>query len=196
MRHLDEIAIGIEQQKLALAAQPVAPVPPFLEGRHEVGKPRRFDALGHRIDIVHKDLDHHAAPQRLLKGPGLPAPVALKEHHLGAVRKVGHDPGLRADLRAKYAEDTFYRRDAFRPDFAAYADQTVCTAQAMIDVSAPDTRFREYESTLDAALQALIEHTRAGREAVRARNVSDYRKWFDGADARIVAVREAALAVR
>jgi hypothetical protein len=63
-------------------------------------------------------------------------------------------------------------------------------------VSAPDTRFREYESTLDAALQALIEHTRAGREAVRARNVSDYRKWFDGADARIVAVREAALAVR
>lgn len=135
-----------------------------------------------------------------------PAPIATSRAQPGAISPQAYTmrmrsssdtlTRLRADLRAKYAEDTFYRRDAFRPDFAAYADQTVCTAQAMIDVSAPDTRFREYESTLDAALQALIEHTRAGREAVRARNVSDYRKWFDGADARIVAVREAALAVR
>lgn len=103
---------------------------------------------------------------------------------------------LRADLRGKYPEDTFYRRDAFRPDFASYADQTVCTAQAMIDVTAPDTRFREYESTLDATLEALIEHTRAGREAVRARNVSDYRKWFKDTDAKIAAVHDAAVALR
>lgn len=103
---------------------------------------------------------------------------------------------LRADLRAKYADDTFYRRDDFRPDFATYADQTVCTAQAMLDVTAPDTRFREYESTLDAALTDLVEHTRAGREAVRARNVSDYRKWFKDADAKIAAVHDAAFAQR
>lgn len=103
---------------------------------------------------------------------------------------------LRADLRAKYADDTFYRRDGFRPDFANYADQTVCTAQAMLDLTAPDTRFREYESTLDAALSDLVEHTRAGREAVRARNVSDYRTWFKDADAKIAAVHEAAFSLR
>lgn len=100
----------------------------------------------------------------------------------------------RSDLRAKYADDTFYRRDEFRPDFAAYADQTVCTAQAMLDLSPPDARFEQFETKLDDALNALIEHTRDGREAVRARNVSDYRKWYDGVDAKIEAVRDAAYA--
>ena len=101
---------------------------------------------------------------------------------------------FRSDLRAKYADDTFYRRDEFRPDFAAYADQTVCTAQAMLDLSPPDARFEQFETKLDDALNALIEHTRAGREAVRARNVSDYRKCYEGADAKIEAVRAAAYA--
>lgn len=103
---------------------------------------------------------------------------------------------LRADLRAKYADDTFYRREEFRPDFAEYADQTVCTAQAMVALTAPDARFAEFETRLDVSLNALIEHTRAGREAVRARNVSDYRAWFKEADAKIAAVREAAYSQR
>ena len=66
-------------------------------------------------------------------------------------------------------------------------DELRAVAQAMLDLTAPDTRFREYESTLDAALSDLVEHTRAGREAVRARNVSDYRTWFKDADAKIEA---------
>jgi hypothetical protein len=99
---------------------------------------------------------------------------------------------LRADLRAKYPDDTFYRRDEFRPDFAAYADQTVCVAEAMQSLTAPNSRFVETDDKLDAALGALIEHTRAGREAVRARNVSDYRKWYSAADAKIEAVRNLA----
>lgn len=96
---------------------------------------------------------------------------------------------LRADLRAKYPDDTFYRRDDFRPDFAEYADQTVCVAQAMQSLGPPNSRFAESDEKLDAALGALIDHTRAGREAVRARNVSDYRAWFKDADAKIEAVR-------
>ena len=99
---------------------------------------------------------------------------------------------LRAGLRAKYAEDTFYRREEFRPDFAQYASQTVCTADMMLQMSAPDARFAEYEANLDAALQDLVDHTRAGREAVRARNVSDYRDWYAEADEKIAAVRAAA----
>jgi hypothetical protein len=99
---------------------------------------------------------------------------------------------LRADLRGTYPEDTFYRREEFRPDFAQYASQTVCTADAMLQMSAPDARFAEYESALDTALQDLVDHTREGREAVKARNVSDYRDWYAGADAKIAAVQTAA----
>ena len=54
---------------------------------------------------------------------------------------------LRADLRGTYPEDTFYRREEFRPDFAQYASQTVCTADAMLQMSAPDARFAEYEAS-------------------------------------------------
>lgn len=99
---------------------------------------------------------------------------------------------LRAEQRIKYAEDTFYRRDEFRPDFAQYASQTVCTAQIMLDLEPPDARFVEYDATLDAALTELIEHTREGREAVKKRNVSDYRDWYADADRKIAAVRAAA----
>ena len=101
---------------------------------------------------------------------------------------------LRADLRSKYPDDTFYRREEFRPDFAQYASQTVCTADAIAQLSPPDARFAEYDSTLEAALTSLIEHTRLGREAVRSRNVSDYRAWYDDADRKIAAVRAAAYA--
>jgi len=135
-----------------------------------------------------------------------PAPVATSQRAPGSVSPQAYTARmrsssdtierLRSGLRAKYAEDTFYRREAFRPDFAAYADETICTAQGMLDLTAPDARFEKYEADLDAALTALIDHTRAGREAVRARNVSDYRDWFKGADAKIAAVRTAANAVR
>jgi hypothetical protein len=99
---------------------------------------------------------------------------------------------LRATLRGKYEDDTFYRRDGFRPDFADYADKTVCTAQAMLDLSPPNTNWTEYDAALDAALADLIDHTRFGREAVRKRNVSEYRQWFKDADRKINAVRQAA----
>ncbi|MCC6959122.1 MAG: hypothetical protein IT301_04685 [Dehalococcoidia bacterium] len=101
---------------------------------------------------------------------------------------------LRDTLRASYPDDTFYRRDAFRPDFARYADETLCTAQAMLDLAAPDARFERYETNLDAALAELITHTRAGRDAVRQRNTSEYRDWYKDVDAKTRAVREAAFA--
>ena len=99
---------------------------------------------------------------------------------------------LRSTMRSAYPEDTFYRRDEFRPEFADYASQTVCTAEAMLVLTAPDSRYIEYDAKLDATLTDLIEHTRFGREAVRKRNVSEYRAWFRDADEKIEAVRAAA----
>lgn len=92
---------------------------------------------------------------------------------------------LREDLRADYPEDTFYRRETFRPDFIAYADETICTSRALQELSAPIPALEEFDRRLDAALAALIEHTLAGRDAVRTRNVSEYRDWFAGVDERI-----------
>ncbi len=94
----------------------------------------------------------------------------------------------REELRAKYAEDTFYRREEFRPDFIAYADETICTARGPQELSAPAASLAEFDQKFDAALAALIEHTAAGREAVRMRNVSDYREWFGGVDEKVAAV--------
>lgn len=131
-----------------------------------------------------------------------PVPIATSRANPGTISDQGYLrrvqsftvnlERLRSDLRSKYPDDTFYRRDEFRPDFAQYASQTVCTAQSMLELSPPDTRFAEYDSALDAALQELIDHTRDGREAVRSRNVSDYREWYDGADRKIAAVRTVA----
>ena len=103
---------------------------------------------------------------------------------------------LRSNLRAKYSDDTFYRREAFRPDFAAYADQTICLAEGMAQFSAPSPDLEKFEADLDRALGDLVDHTRFGREAVRSRNVSEYRDWFKDVDAKISAVRTAAFAQR
>lgn len=120
-----------------------------------------------------------------------PASVSIGAYFRRLQNSTANLERLRATLRGSYPQDTFYRRDEFRPDFAEYADQTVCTAQAMMDVSPPDGRFAEYDSKLDSALADLIDHTRFGREAVRKRNVSEYREWFRDADQAIAEVRRA-----
>lgn len=94
----------------------------------------------------------------------------------------------REQLRGKYSEDTFYRREEFRPDFVAYADETICTAQGLRELSAPVAALGEFDQKFDAALSDLIEHSLAGRDAVRTRNVSEYRAWFAGVDEKIAAV--------
>src|SRR3990172_4802078 len=51
----------------------------------------------------------------------------------------------REELRGKYAEDTFYRREEFRPDFVAYADETICTAQGLRELSAPVAALGDFD---------------------------------------------------
>ncbi|WP_322819436.1 hypothetical protein [Tepidiforma sp.] len=98
----------------------------------------------------------------------------------------------RERLREVYPTDTFFRREGFRPDFAAYADRTICLARELRAMGAPNERLASWKANVDAALDALIGHTEAGREAVRTRNVSEYRAWYRGVDARLEAVTAAA----
>ncbi|MBA4180894.1 MAG: hypothetical protein C0506_09935 [Anaerolinea sp.] len=111
-------------------------------------------------------------------------------------RSVEQIATLREQLRASYPGDKFSRTSQFRLDFAAYADNTACVAQALMDIEPTTAAFEPYDADLDAALQALIEHTAAGREAVRKRNVSDYRAWYQGVDSKIDAVKTASNASR
>lgn len=99
---------------------------------------------------------------------------------------------LRETLRSAYPGDKFSRDSQFRVDFAAYADNTICRAQNLKDLRAPSTTPDQLETHLDTALQELIGHTQAGRAAVKARNVTDYRTWYEGVDGKIAAVRAAA----
>jgi hypothetical protein len=129
-----------------------------------------------------------ATPAPLPTSRTTPGTVSVQAYFSRIRNGAGALYTAREELRGKYAEDTFYRREEFRPDFVAYADETICAAQGLRELSAPIESLAEFDQTFDAALTALIEHTFAGREAVRMRNVSDYREWFAGVDEKIAAV--------
>jgi len=103
---------------------------------------------------------------------------------------------LREVHRGFYPTDTFSRRAEFRMRFADYADETVCAAEYVINLKPGEERFSQFDADLEAALTALIAHTREGREAVKSRNVSDYRDWYKGVDGKVAAVTAAAVLER
>lgn len=117
---------------------------------------------------------------------------AVNQYVSGVRTAVDRLATLRETLRNEYPGDKFSRDSQFRVDFAAYAGSTVCGAQNLKELRAPSPNLEQFDTNLDAALQALIDHTQTGRAAVKARNVSDYRNWFQGVDAKIDAVRAAA----
>ncbi len=94
---------------------------------------------------------------------------------------------LTDDFRRRYPNGRFYR-GSFRPDFGRYADETVCIAIAMRELTLP-AAFASTEAALDSAIDGFIEHQRAGREAVRSRNVSGYKDWNRGIDIQLAALR-------
>lgn len=114
----------------------------------------------------------------------------------GVRRSVDQLTSLREQLRTTYPSDKLSRSNSFRQDFAKYADETVCVATALRDLKPPSPTFEAFDTNLDNTLNALIDHTRAGREAVRTRNVSEYRDWYKEADVKLDAVKAAANAPR
>jgi hypothetical protein len=134
---------------------------------------------------------------------GTPAPLPTSGRTPGTVSRNTYRTALQDgvrrlqnyvdDFRGKYPSGNFSRQQEFRLDFADYADRTRCLASYMRDLTGPTTP--EADATLDRALDDLLTHTEFGREAVRKRNVSDFRKWRDGVDAKVEAVRVAVGAV-
>jgi len=129
---------------------------------------------------------------------GTPAPVPTSRSAPGAVSTRAYwsrlQDGssrlyqLREDLRKKYPEDTFYRRGAFRPDFAAYVDASICLARELLAIARLPAQDDVFTANLIGALDAFIAHSEAGREAIRTRNVSAYRDWYAGVDGHLAAV--------
>lgn len=121
------------------------------------------------------------------------SPRQAINQYLNAVR-AGADrlSSLREALRSSYPGDRFPGESQFRVDFAAYADATICGAQNAMNARPPAATLEQFDIALDAALQDLIEHTQRGRRAVKARNVTDYRAWYQGVDEKIAAVKRAA----
>lgn len=128
----------------------------------------------------------------LIPSATVTARQALNQYVSGVRTAVDRLATLRETLRNEYPGDKFSRDSQFRVDFAAYADSTVCGAQNLKNVRAPSPNLEPFDANLEAALQALIDHTQTGRAAVKARNVTDYRAWFEGVDAKMDAVRAAA----
>ncbi len=121
--------------------------------------------------------------------PGAMSPQAFVARVRGGAAELER---LREGFAESYPGETFYRREAFRPDFAAYADATICLARELLALTAPTPRLEVWKGNVDAALRALVEHTVAGREAVRSRNVTEYRAWHRGVEERLGAVMAAA----
>lgn len=102
---------------------------------------------------------------------------------------------LTNDFRLRYPNGTFYRRPEFRSDFAEYANEAICIAAGVGKVEQPTGDFLPEDADLDAMIEEFIQHTLVGREAVRTRNVSDYRRWNRGVESKLEQVRTAATIV-
>ena len=96
---------------------------------------------------------------------------------------------LTSDFRQQYPNGRFYR-GSFRPDFGHYIDETICIALGMHELPLP-AGLATTQTAFDSALDGFIEHQRAGREAVRSRNVSGYKDWNRGIDVQLEALRGA-----
>jgi hypothetical protein len=99
------------------------------------------------------------------------------------------------DFRGKYPSGNFSRQQEFRLDFADYADRTRCLATYMRGLGVLDPADEGAVRAMNATLDDLLTHTEFGREAVRRRNVSEWRQWRDNVDAKINAVRVAVFVI-
>ncbi|HMO53236.1 MAG TPA: hypothetical protein PJ994_01910 [Tepidiformaceae bacterium] len=112
---------------------------------------------------------------------GMTSPQAFIDY----VRRSTTELGLaRSRFTSRYPDDTFYRRDAFRPDMARFADETICIARRLRDAQSPMAGLDAWTARIHAAVDDLIDHTWFGREAVRSRNVSEYRQYRAGMEQR------------
>lgn len=128
-----------------------------------------------------------------VRTPGTTSPNAYRGTIEDGVRRMRDSLD---DFRGTYPSGNFSRRAEFREDFAVYTDETRCTAAYLRDLPPANATYAERDATLDKALDELLRHTEFGREAVRQRNVSEWRQWRDGVDVRLNAVSDASRAIQ
>jgi hypothetical protein len=129
-----------------------------------------------------------APPATVRANSDLPPSFTRDQPYLSTVSSnVARLQQLRQRHLSQYPTRTFSRAPEFRTDFAEYADDSICTAKNLRDLepSPTSSRIAAYDNTLDAKLDAFVTHMQFGREAVRKRNVSEYREWFDAMDAKL-----------
>jgi len=95
-------------------------------------------------------------------------------------------------FKLDHPNNRFSRDDAFRPSVAAFIDHSTCIALAITALQAPTQQFQQSRAKLDAALDDYVALLASGRAAIRSRNVTDYRTFYDGLDPKFQAIRDAA----
>ncbi len=95
-------------------------------------------------------------------------------------------------FKLDHPNNRFSRDDTFRPDVASFIDQSACTALGIKALVPPGSQFQQSKARLDAALDDYITLLAAGRAAIKSRNVTDYRTFYDGLDPKLQAIRDAA----
>lgn len=121
-----------------------------------------------------------------------PTPTSRRDplgfYRVTLTRNVDRIDTLTAQFRQKYPNGKFYRSGNFRADFARYADETVCIAEYLRGLTLP-ADLAAVEAAFDTAIDEFVAHQLQGREAVKSRNVSEYRDWFKAVDGRMTALR-------
>lgn len=114
--------------------------------------------------------------------------------YFNAVRSQSKILGDRlAAFRASYPERQFYSRDSFRPDFVEYHGTASCAVSALSSIQVPPTASEEtkaFDANLKALMRDYATELEKGREAVRGRNATDYRRFYRQVDALQVRLTE------
>lgn len=100
---------------------------------------------------------------------------------------------LYQDFRLAHPNDNFSRDSEFRPAVARFIDNSICTVRAFLAMQAPSTRLQQRYQQLYPLLDDYVAHLQAGREAIRTRNVTGYRAFYDALEGKMEAIRRASV---
>ena len=108
---------------------------------------------------------------------------------------IQHITDLRDSFRKQYPTDTFFRENTFRTDYVTYADDSICSAQQLLQTQLPNVpvngRASIDTSRLTNALNAFIASMQSGRDAVASRNTTKYQDWYNDINNKVQAIRDA-----
>jgi hypothetical protein len=96
---------------------------------------------------------------------------------------------LWAAFKLAYPSNGFSPDEPFRPAVAKFIDDSTCIAFSIHELQATTPQLEQAKAQIDIALDAYVAHLKAGREAIRSRNATDYHAFWDGLDAKFEAVR-------